>query len=346
MCCSTGGCDREVRICERCGKEMPPRKAARGRPAKYCSSKCRRGERRPLPCARQCQKCGVAFASRYERQFCSESCRWPTFVLSCVSCGGEFSSSHARTKCCSRACARNARGKQPKTYACLRCGNPFRRKRFPGGSTSCGKKYCSRDCAFAARREKLPCAARPTEQAAKCRRELERWRRERERLIAEEADRWMPNRPPPGRLCPDCESSWIYPQRGRRCCAECSKHKRKAARRRNRRRIRRLHGGDNHRKRCRRYGAPYTPIKNQAIYDRDGWACQLCGVELLRKYLRTSAGIDPRSPTLDHIIPLCLGPDSPGHVESNVQAACWDCNTRRGAAPIDSFAAAKRNSLP
>jgi 5-methylcytosine-specific restriction endonuclease McrA len=147
-------------------------------------------------------------------------------------------------------------------------------------------------------------------------------------------------------MCSECNAAEAARGSKGSLCESCGENRAKALKRKARKRRRQKHGGDSYRKRCRRFNAPYTPINKFRIYDRNNWACQICGVELLRKYLRTSAGVDPRSPTLDHIIPLCLGPDGPGHVETNVQAACWECNTRRGATPLDSFVEMAANKLP
>lgn len=81
--------------------------------------------------------------------------------------------------------------------------------------------------------------------------------------------------------------------------------------------------------------------------DRDGWKCQICGESLLRGYtlLPGTRTPHPLSPTIDHIVPLSFGPSSPGHVIDNCQAACWECNCRRGATPLDSFAPSNATSL-
>lgn len=62
-----------------------------------------------------------------------------------------------------------------------------------------------------------------------------------------------------------------------------------------------------------------------AIYERDGWECQLCGTETSRKYDWS----DPLSPTLDHIIPQSaqLLPD---HSPRNLRLAHALCNSLRG----------------
>ena len=148
------------------------------------------------------------------------------------------------------------------------------------------------------------------------------------------------------RMCRECNAAEAVRGSKSSLCESCGTNRAKGLKREARKRRRKTHGSDNYRGRCRRYGAPYTSFKKATIYERDGWACQICGVELLRKYLHTKAGVDPRSPTIDHIIPVVLGPLSPGHVPSNVQAACFDCNSRKGSLMPDSFAARLANKLP
>lgn len=336
--------------CRWCGGDIPPPTRRRGRPAtKYCSAACRKAMRKPTG---SCVRCGDSALGG--RSYCSDECRWPrriTTPVACRRCGKKFIRSSRWNACCSPECAKKApRGNKAREYRCLYCEKTFRRKRYPGGSVSCGVKYCSRECAFRARREKKPCAVRPLEVEAKCRRELMWWRKQRSRMIEAESLRWAPARSPRAvaalgsRMCRGCHAAEVAARK--RLCSSCFRERARASRRKQRKRHRQRHGGDNYRQRCRRFGAPYTAIKKSRIYDRDNWVCQICGADLLRKYLRTSAGVDPRSPTLDHIIPLCLGPDGPGHIESNVQAACWECNTRRGATPIDSFAPGSSHRLP
>lgn len=60
-----------------------------------------------------------------------------------------------------------------------------------------------------------------------------------------------------------------------------------------------------------------------ALYERDGWVCQICNLPVARdaNYLATDA------PTLDHIQPRARGgSDDP----ENLRLACRDCNTKRG----------------
>ena len=67
------------------------------------------------------------------------------------------------------------------------------------------------------------------------------------------------------------------------------------------------------------------PINRQAIFERDGWICQLCGKP-----------VDPElkwpnimSASLDHIMPLSLGGK---HTTENVQLTHLGCNSRKSGA--------------
>lgn len=65
-----------------------------------------------------------------------------------------------------------------------------------------------------------------------------------------------------------------------------------------------------------------------AIFIRDGWVCQICGVDTPREKRGT---YDSDAPELDHVIPLARGGP---HTNDNVQCACRSCN------------AAKSDSMP
>lgn len=66
-------------------------------------------------------------------------------------------------------------------------------------------------------------------------------------------------------------------------------------------------------------GVGFERIFRIRVYDRDGWACQLCGLPV-SWFLRWP---HDWSPVLDHRMPLSLGGD---HIESNVQLAHAICN--------------------
>jgi len=73
----------------------------------------------------------------------------------------------------------------------------------------------------------------------------------------------------------------------------------------------------------RRANGSVEKFHRRKIYERDGWACQLCGEPVdrtgLDMYLR---------PSLDHIVPLSKGGT---HTRANAQCAHWICNSLKGA---------------
>jgi 5-methylcytosine-specific restriction endonuclease McrA len=60
------------------------------------------------------------------------------------------------------------------------------------------------------------------------------------------------------------------------------------------------------------------------IFDRDGWRCYFCGIETPRELL---GKLVPNAPTLDHVMPICLGGF---HEEENLACACRRCNSSKG----------------
>lgn len=68
-----------------------------------------------------------------------------------------------------------------------------------------------------------------------------------------------------------------------------------------------------------------APADRVAIYERDGWTCQLCGkpVDLAVHHLHRDA------PSLDHVEPQSLAL-IPNHDPSNLRTAHRGCNSARG----------------
>lgn len=123
--------------------------------------------------------------------------------------------------------------------------------------------------------------------------------------------------------CADCGCEVVYVVTGsgsrRLRCTECQGRRNADARR-----ARKKKYGTNDRKRARAYGVEYEPIDRQKVYERDHWKCGLCG----KRVLKNTRAPHPRSPSLDHVIPMsCGGP----HTYANVQLACFLCNSLKGA---------------
>jgi hypothetical protein len=113
--------------------------------------------------------------------------------------------------------------------------------------------------------------------------------------------------------CVECGESFVM--RGvrstfgyRHCSPRCGKRsERRAYRERRRARVR---GGER--------------VYRLAVFERDGWKCQLCGKQVARGEVVPH----PLAPTLDHILPVSVGGS---HVLANVQTAHFICNSRKGA---------------
>jgi 5-methylcytosine-specific restriction endonuclease McrA len=73
------------------------------------------------------------------------------------------------------------------------------------------------------------------------------------------------------------------------------------------------------RRRVQRAGRPVERYAAVEVFERDGWACRLCG-EGIERAARWPA---PLSASIDHVVPVSLGG---ADVLANVQAAHLSCN--------------------
>jgi hypothetical protein len=71
-------------------------------------------------------------------------------------------------------------------------------------------------------------------------------------------------------------------------------------------------------------------IKGTDVADRDGWRCGICGKTIGRNLVWP----DPRSLSIDHIVPLSRGGE---HEMSNVQASHLRCNVSKKAGGTDQL---------
>lgn len=76
------------------------------------------------------------------------------------------------------------------------------------------------------------------------------------------------------------------------------------------------------RRRMRMQAATVDPFAPRQVYERDGWVCQLCRLPIDPSI----AWPDPRSPSVDHVVPLAKGGE---HSMANAQAAHLGCNSRK-----------------
>lgn len=89
-------------------------------------------------------------------------------------------------------------------------------------------------------------------------------------------------------------------------------------------------GGSTHRRRAKQYGVAYdASVDRLAVFERDGWRCQMCGHATPRALSGTK---DARAPTLDHLVAFKLGGS---HTWDNVVCMCRRCNAIKRDLPLD-----------
>jgi 5-methylcytosine-specific restriction endonuclease McrA len=312
--------------CGRCGALF----ICRYKP-KWCSQ-CRialrreRAEKRSAaqkvhPTARGCRGCQKVFYAIGKQLFCSKQCGWKhrrsrsdgvlplaerqalrraasKYAFNCAVCGKQAVARLSgwqrrqghRFKHCSLACAAvtRAEAKQPQfskvvCAACLICGSAF--------VSRSGRKVltCGVQCRTA--------------------------------LVQRQAVEAAKNRP--AKRCRHCGVAFspLYPYgRGMHYCGmACRDAGAEIAKRAAKRNTRRKYG-NKWRSIARYYGVFYEPVNVMRVFDRDGWRCQICGIDTPAKLRGT---YKPNAPELDHRIPISKnGP----HSYNNTQCACRKCN--------------------
>lgn len=171
---------------------------------------------------------------------------------------------------------------------CLACGETFKRKELT-------QRTCSRWCGHLIRYGEWPRSNVPTRHPSR------RPAPEGHSVRVFISD------------CAVCQRCFVSPYTIKTCGARCTEAKRLSDKRDHR-----------HRHRARKRGAFVLPVYRLKVYERDGWRCQLCG----GRVARSKTAPHPKSPTIDHIIPLARGGT---HEPSNVQCAHFLCNARKGS---------------
>lgn len=288
-----------------------------------------------------------------------KSGRWvePVVVKQCVCCGRDFEAIgpkqiKQRVLCGDEECAKQHRkdglkrrdagvymqrqvhGVSKPERFCKRCGKgPLARDQ---------KDYCSRECAGADASEfkrnfmGIPAEARKAISVANffhewdsqrpewmeceiCGKAIERQTRG-QRICGSNSCRHR-LQTPLHEHCEDCGADLNAETRHTRRCESCKRKRRNAWKK---------IAGKTPRKRCKRHGVPCDPsVRSRAVFERDGYICQLCWRRCLDKFTVVDDVPDPQSPTVDHIIAISLG--IKGHTWDNVQCACWECNVAKGA---------------
>lgn len=83
-------------------------------------------------------------------------------------------------------------------------------------------------------------------------------------------------------------------------------------------------------RRARKRGVEVESVAPKDIYERDNWTCYLCGKEINK----TSKAPHPKSPSLDHVVPICKGGS---HTYDNLKAAHLYCNQSKGGKTLEEY---------
>ncbi len=348
--------DPEGRFCEWCGSHWIG-KIRRGRPKTVCSPQCRRisqnvynrrrNRRAVWETRRPCERCGEPAAS-YRSKHCPDCIENAVEGRACRGCFGHYVVPvTSGVMFCSKACGtrhqNRFRIKGMTEEACNRCGAEYERRRDNYGG------FCSQTCSAYANGDVRRWQAlrramcRPPYlvprfdmrlQRGSLRRSFNRIGRKAEcewcgkvykgklslarycsdvcsYTAADKRRNWKP------RMCEcrECGASFT-PEYGDHRRAFCSGRCSGRWANRNRR-------SESHRARARRAGVDYEPIRSKLVFERDGWMCGICG----GKIWKHTKAPHPKSASLDHIMPISLGG---GHVHTNVQAAHFWCNSKKG----------------
>jgi hypothetical protein len=264
--------------------------------ATYCSTECRRSAQTRALSPEQEESRRQADRLRYHP-------RSAVFFLTCGICRQIFCARTSRAKVCrAEACQRRANADRMREYF-RRIGGNRHRTTYP---------YVCADCGTPSRSE-----SRDTERCASCANRVRPRRRKGKGLVHVGPPNFCPlperhparRNPPKPRTwyagrCGHCGDAFVCAQPKTRYCSPAC--------------------GRGAGKRRRGYFSP-SPRARRAIYERDGWVCQLC-FEPVDRDLHPSAAW---AASLDHI--RCQSWDEkPDHSPSNLRLAHRWCNSVRG----------------
>lgn len=210
---------------------------------------------------------------------------------------------------------------------CAHCRAPFSWERKPG-QRGRAKIYCSPACsskaAYARRPKPAVIKASSEEKSQKARKAAEaRWTATPKEGRSEAAKhavatRWAgheaaPKNPRLPRPCKFCGEVVLMRPTQVRCSKDDCRLAYNASRQ----------GQYEHQRRAIKRSLPAERFDPQEIYERDGWICGICDGPVDR----SARHPDPRSVSLDHIVPVSLYGH---HVRENVRCAHLGCNVQRG----------------
>lgn len=270
----------------------------------------------------KCKQCGANFVKKAGHQiYCSVDCKYSyakkdkpkpkVKTKSCKNCNFEFKTTDNRKIHCSTRCSveYNSNKKKKNKGVCDICGDSLPKHK---------KKFCSDECFKTNRKEYYK------------KRRVERTCQECSGLFLtnETGQKFCSNecvvesnRIHPLATCERCGTTFASkPGRAnkfcnRDCYLEQIGGKSWKTRREGHNNARNL----THIRRAKRYGVRYESIDIEKVYEDDGWTCQICH-EHVDKFTPYP---NPKSASLDHIIPLSKGGT---HTIDNVQLSHMECN--------------------
>ena len=224
-------------------------------------------------------------------------------------------------------------GIQRNTFTCLNCGSDYVRRRRHLNE---GKKYCSRQCAFAGHKAWMSNGHEP----APLYTALPKYSQVQHKHCLVCGDGFYSrtngrnicsascysvnygraNKQLEPIECKECSITFVPEYGDQRtvfCSSVCAKRYGK--------RIERKKYGANNRSRARKYGVYYEPVNKLKVFERDGWRCQVCGISTPQS---KKGSRHHNAPELDHRIALAAGG---AHSYENTQCACRQCNNDKGA---------------
>lgn len=195
---------------------------------------------------------------------------------------------------------------------CAGCGRDIAPKQYRGNP----RRWCSESCRVRTFRNGT--GVIPTHSCVTCGEEFRSLRKEAKycsrrcctQAQSEKRRQARGTPPPTARECVECGKVFTpranNAERATRCSKECA---RRAARRRYRARLAEV---------------LFEDVSTHAVFERDGWTCQLC----MNPIDYALVAPHPMSPSIDHKVPISLGG---AHTFENCQAAHMVCNSSKGA---------------
>lgn len=258
-------------------------------------------------------------------------------VIDCATCGRRFEAKHKR-KYCHPECrdsvvSRRKTGKNRKqwldeahrrnTYTCKHCNKPYLRKRRVGDE---GKTCCSRECGVAyqvkqRQLKRIPKYCKVWFPHCNICGHVFVSRRSKSHICSYECrNEYIKKKAEEGYQskvinCKECGVSFETQYGCKRtvfcsqfCCKKNTKRIAKAKRR------------------AVEKGIEAEAVDPIAVFERDGWKCQICRKPTPRNRRGTNHG---NAPELDHRMPISVGGE---HTYANTQCACRQCNQGKGNA--------------